>query len=67
MLNKSRGFAALEVGDQPFIFVLAMCWTTEPNSVTADDDEVGAWHGGEVNDEGIQKLRDWAHQEGLIM
>jgi hypothetical protein len=25
--------------------------------VAADDNEVGAWHGGKVNDEGIQMLR----------
>lgn len=39
--DKGGGFAVLEVGEEPFGFVVAFGGAAEPDAVAADDDELG--------------------------
>lgn len=40
-MGNERGRFTLLVGlDEPFGFVPAVCWTAEPDGMSADDDEV---------------------------
>jgi hypothetical protein len=44
MLNESRGLSGLEVCYKPFLLIETPLWPAEPNTVTADNDQVSCWH-----------------------
>lgn len=44
MLNEGRGLTALEIGNEPFCFVMTTGRTAEPDAMAADDNELCGGH-----------------------